>query len=516
MRRRRRALASIRWRFALGVSVVLIAAVGVAFVIVYRDTGDRLSAQIERDLRSDTAQLAQSLHAVPGGSAATVKAAALRYVSAQPFRSISTLLFVLVPGAEPVSNHPEIFFGSRPDEGETVAEQAEENALAQRVRQPSVGLATRRVVDVGRVRFLERPLSVGGRRVIVGAGEPLVSVTRAQREVVHSFLFAGAFVVLAVLIASYLVSTRVTAPLRRMARVAARVDAGDLEPRMDVAEGRRDEVGVLATAFNHMLQRLEEGFRGQREFIADASHELRTPLTVIQGQFEVLASHANPDGAEVRRVERLVNAEIRRMRRLVDDLLLLAQSERIDFLKTDSVDLERFITQLWDGATLMAERRFECGSIPQGRLRADPDRLAQAVRNLINNAIDHTRPGDGLIRLEVTRAPPEGIRIAIIDDGPGIPPEEIDRIFERFHRTSASRSAANGGAGLGLAIVRAIAEAHGGTAIAANSPDGSGARFEIQLPGFEAEGRPSAISAEVSAAHDRSITLVRSRHPGER
>jgi signal transduction histidine kinase len=306
-------------------------------------------------------------------------------------------------------------------------------------------------------------------------------------------------VVLAVLIASYLVSTRVTAPLRRMARVAARVDAGDLEPRMDVAEGRDDEVGVLATAFNHMLQRLEEGFRGQREFIADASHELRTPLTVIQGQLEVLASQANPDGAEVRRVERLVNAEILRMRRLVDDLLLLAQSERIDFLKTDGVDLERFITQLWDGATLMAERRFEVGPIPRGRLRADPDRLAQAVRNLINNAIDHTRPGDGLIRLEVTSVPPDGIRIAIIDDGPGIPPEEIDRIFERFHRTSASRSTAKGGAGLGLAIVRAIAEAHGGSATAANSADGSGARFEIQLPGFEADGRSSVIAAEVGS-----------------
>jgi two-component system OmpR family sensor kinase len=495
MPRRQKALASIRWRFALWASAVLISAVGVAFVIVYRDTGDRLRSQIERDLRSDTAQLAQSLHAVPGASAATVKAAALRYVSAQPFRSISTLLFVLVPGADPVSNHPEIFLGSPPDEGETVAEQAAENALAQRMRRPSVGLATRQVADVGGVRFLERPVSVGGLRVIAGAGEPLISVTRAEREVVHSFLLAGAFVVLAALLASYLVSARVTAPLRRMARVAARVDAGDLEPRMDVVEGRHDEVGVLATAFNHMLQRLEEGFRGQREFIADASHELRTPLTVIQGQLEVLASQASPDGPEVRRVERLVNAEIRRMRRLVDDLLLLAQSERIDFLKTESVDLKRFITQLWDGATLMAERRFEAGPIPPGRLRADPDRLAQAVRNLINNAIDHTRPGDGLIRLEVTNVPPEDIRIAIIDDGPGIPPAEIDRIFERFHRTSASRSTAKGGAGLGLAIVRAIAEAHGGTASAANAAVGAGARFEIRLPGFQADRQPSAISA---------------------
>jgi signal transduction histidine kinase len=491
---RRRALASIRWRFALWASAVLIAAVGVAFLIVYRDTGDRLRAQIESDLRSETAQLTQSLKVVPGASAAAVQAAARRYVGGQPFRSISTVLFVLVPGGSPVSNHPEIFLGSGTETGETAAEQAEENSLAQRIRRPSVGLHTQAVADVGAVRFLERPVAVGSLRVVVGAGEPLASVTRAQRGVVHSFLLAGAFVVLAALIAAYLVGTRVTAPLRRMARVAARVDAGDLEPRMDVPDGRRDEVGVLATAFNHMLVRLDEGFRAQREFIADASHELRTPLTVIQGQLEVLASGPDPDAEEVRRVERLVNAEIGRMRRLVDDLLLLAQSERIDFLKTDSVDVERFITQLWDGATLMAERRFELEPIPAGRLRADPDRLAQAVRNLINNAIDHTRPDDGLIRLEALDTRDGELRIAIVDDGPGIPPEEIDRIFERFHRTSASRATAKGGAGLGLAIVRAIAEAHGGTAVAANRAGGPGARFEIRLPGFRAGGGRSSGS----------------------
>jgi two-component system, OmpR family, sensor kinase len=489
--------AGIRWRFTLWVSALLITAVGITFVIVYRDTSSHLTTQIEHDLGGEAAQLAQSLQIVGGdGSRQAVLAGAQRYVTAQPFRSTSSLLFVLVPGTTPVSNHPEVFAGSHPDNDETAREQAVENALSAQMRNPNVGFSTRRLPDVGPVRLLERRVTAGGLPVVVGAGEPLTAVTRAQRGVVQSFLLAGALGALAVLLGSYLVGARFTAPLRRMARVAARVDAGDLEPRMDVATRRRDEIGVLATSFNHMLQRLDDGFRTQREFIADASHELRTPLTVIQGQLEVLAHRGNPDEEDVRRVQRLVGFEIERMRRLVDDLLLLTQAERPDFLRVESFDLEVFINQLWDGATLISERNFELGPVPPGRLRGDPDRLAQAIRNLVGNAIEHTEPGTGLVRMEVDFAPPEEIRIAIIDDGPGIPTDELPRIFERFHRAAASRAVRSAGAGLGLAIVRAIAEAHDGSARAANRVDG-GARFELRLPGF----RPAAdADADADAA----------------
>ena len=358
------------------------------------------------------------------------------------------------------------------------------------MRAPHLGFSTHRLADIGPVRVLERTIRSGGTSVTVGAAEPLATVNRAQHGVVGSFLLAGVIGAIAVLIGSFLLGARVTAPLRRMARVAARVDAGDLEPRMDV-DRRRDEIAVLATSFNHMLQRLEDGFRTQREFIADASHELRTPLTVIQGQVEVLANRRNPEQTDVRRVQGLVGSEIERMRRLVDDLLLLAQSERLDFLKTESFDLPLFINQLWDGATLIADRRFELGPVPLGRLTGDPDRLAQAIRNLIANAIEHTTNITGIVRMEVRTRPAEGIAIAIIDDGPGIPPDELPRIFERFHRTGQSRAARSGGAGLGLAIVRAIVEAHGGEVSASDVPDG-GARFELHLPDFRASARTPA------------------------
>ena len=322
--------------------------------------------------------------------------------------------------------------------------------------------------------------------MIAGAGEPLALVDRAQHGVARAFVVAGAVVLLLALVASYLAGARVSAPLRRMAQVATRVDAGDLGPRMEIAGERADEVRVLADAFNRMLDRLEDAFASQREFVADASHELRTPLTVIRGQLEVLAAQENPSSAEVTRVERLVQAEITRVSRLVDDLLVLAQAERTDFLRAEAIDVRPFVTDLWDGMSLTADRRFELGTVADGSLEADPDRLAQALRNLARNAIEHTDEHSGLVRLDVTRLAPDRIRFAVLDDGPGIPADERERVFERFHRTDGGRTrSSSGGAGLGLAIVRAIAEAHKGTVRVRDSDNGRGAAFELVLPGFD-------------------------------
>ena len=278
---------------------------------------------------------------------------------------------------------------------------------------------------------------------------------------------------------------RVSAPLRRMTQVAARVDAGEFSPRMDVSRDGRGELAILAEAFNHMLDRLAHAFTRQREFVADASHELRTPLTVIRGQLEVLAAQNQPTAAEVRRVEEVVSAEIGRLDRLVEDLLLLAQAEQNDFIRPEPIPLRPFLSELWHGLELTARRRFELGPVPDGSVRGDPDRLAQALRNLARNAIEHTSAPAGLVRLEVGRVGQERIRFAVVDDGPGIPSKERERIFERFHRTDAARSRNSGGTGLGLAIVRAIAEAHGGLVRAAEPAPGKGAVVELVLPRYE-------------------------------
>ena len=472
---------SVRWRLVAWVTGVLLAVAAVIFVVVYEQTGTELRAEVDSDVAGDLSQLAQAVRAARADSPNALLAQIGVYLRGQPFGAASSLLFASIPGHGSVSNPPALLGNSVPDNGETTAEQTQENALGQALLHAPTRISTQKAPDIGDVRLDERVVRIRDFEVRVGAGEPLAVVTRAQRSIVRSFVIAGALALVLALIASYLAGASVSLPLRRMARVAARVDDGDLDPRMDTTRLAADEIRVLAESFNRMLDRLSEAFGTQRDFIADASHELRTPLTVIGGQLEVLAAQEHPSAEEVRRVERLVSAEIARTSRLVDDMLLLARSERGDFLQYREFELEPFIAELWLGARIGEERRFELSAIPDAILTADPDRLAQALRNLIRNAIEHTVARDGLVRLEVIARPGGIVRFVVLDDGPGIDDDELEQVFERFHRTDDDRSRKTGGAGLGLAIVRAIARAHGGDARAVHSP-GGGARLELDLP----------------------------------
>jgi two-component system, OmpR family, sensor kinase len=475
----------LRARLTSLVAAAIILSVAVIFYVVYTDTGTELRRQIDHDLAGDTTQLSQAVMAHAGQDAGQIAVRAHAYVRAQPYDATSTLLFIFVPGARPAFNHPEIVGSAQPDEDETPAQQATEDADARLLLVPHLGYTVRQVPDVGATRVLERAVSVGGLHVVVGAGEPLAVVHRAQDGVARTFVLAGALTLALALLASYLTGARLSAPLRRMAGVAARVDAGELEPRMEVPSGD-GEVTVLAEAFNNMLDRLTGELKGQRQFIADASHELRTPITVIRGQLEVLAAQTDPSATDVRRTEEHVQREITRMSRLIDDLLLLAQAEHPDFVRPERIDLRTFVDQLWDGVSLTADRQFELGAVPSGVLRADPDRLAQALHNLVRNAIAQTSEHSGVVSLAVDQPQPGQIRFVVTDNGPGIPAAERERVFERFHRTDPARSRSRGGAGLGLAIVRAIAEAHHGAVRAGQpAPDAAGARIELVLPGFE-------------------------------
>ena len=471
----------------------MLAATGLVFAVVYIDASGTLSRQVDNDLREDVSALSRSI-AVDGGlPIAALRGRVASYVSTQPYTATETLLFVLFDGGPPVTNHPELFGLPVPEEGETNAQQRVENAAGARLKRPLLGFSTRLLPDVGSVRFLERRLTLSAGSVTVGAAQPLRAVEGAREGIAQAYVVAGGLALLVAIVASYLAGSRITAPLRRMAAVAARVDGGDLRPRITETADSGEEVRVLADSLNHMLDRLAAAFAGQRDFIADASHELRTPLTVIRGQLEVLAAYREPPAEEVARVERVVQAEVTRMARLVDDLLVLTAAEQADFLRVEPIDVPQFVTELWDGLSLIAERRFELGTLPEGVLDADPDRLAQALRNLGRNSIEHTEPGVGVVRLEVT---PRGDALAfeVIDDGRGIPPQDRERVFERLYRTDRSRARAGtegGGAGLGLAIVRAIAEAHGGTVLASAGPGGTGTRVELVLPGYRPRTAPA-------------------------
>lgn len=472
----------LRWRLTLSISLVLLVAVGATFVAVYSGTGSALRSQIDRELTTDANAFA---HSAISGHATTPQAAAAaarRYVTSQPFRASAQFLYASVPGQGAYTNEPELLALQARESDEHPAAQRAENALTHQLLAAPRGFSVVDIPDVGPLRLLTRGLtSKAGPPITIGVGEPLQSVHRAQHEVAVAFALAGSLAVLATIIAVYLLAGSALRPLRRMATVAARVDGGDLSPRMAAEADVAQEIEVLAEAFDHMLERLADAFVRQRAFVSDASHELRTPLTVIRGQIEVLARQRDPKPEDLRRVERLVLAEVDRMGRLVEDLLLLAHTDEVSFLELQSIDLPRFVQELYEGVSHTADRDFQLSRLPAGVLSADPDRLAQALRNLVRNAVEHTGPG-GLVRLAVS-ASGERIVFAVEDDGPGIPADERERIFDRFHRTDASRSRAAGGTGLGLAIVSAIVEAHRGRVAVGSSAEG-GARVALEIPGF--------------------------------
>jgi two-component system, OmpR family, sensor kinase len=479
-------LRGLRPRVTLLIVAVVVVCVGIAFAAVYAGTANELSKRSHQDLRADMLALEQ---VVTTGSSrpSAVAARARAYLAHQPFRPTSHVLFVVPTGGRPVSNEPELLGLSPPDEGESSPQQRQENQAAHAFLSAPPGYSFHQLPDGGRIQLLVRIARSHGRAIArLGVGEPTAPTDRAKRAVRDEFLLAGALAVLAALTGGFAVASRVAAPLRRMARVATRVDAGDLGPRMEIA-ARHDEVRVLAEAFDHMLDRLEDAFDRQTAFVADASHELRTPLTVIRGQLEVLALADQPDAAEVRRVEKLVAVEVQRMGRLVEDMLLLAQAGEDGFLRPGIIQLRPFLTDLVRGMADAGPRRLELGAIPEMLIEADEGRLAQALRNLLRNAIAHTAE-NGLVELSV-QADGGRLRFVVDDDGPGIPVQQRAAIFDRFHRLDGGRSRDAGGAGLGLAIVSAIASAHGGRVWAEGAPAG-GARMVLEIP-----LRPSPVRA---------------------
>jgi len=308
---------------------------------------------------------------------------------------------------------------------------------------------------------------------------PLSPIEDAQSEVQRAFLLAGGLALAAALLAGYLLAARTAAPLRRMAATAVAVDAGDLTPRIGPEASAPIEARTLAEAFNHMLDRLDDAFSRQRQFVSDASHELRTPLTAIRGQLEVLTRSANPTPAELQRVESMVLTEMARIERLVDDLLTLARLDEEAPLRREGISLVPYLRRLAEEEAL---GDVTVGELPRGTLHADPDRLTQVIRNLLANARRHAGPtGWVAISAEARGA---RLTISVDDDGPGISPSERELVFGRFHRSEASRARDSGGSGLGLAIARSIVELHGGRIWVEGSPRG-GARIAFELDEFE-------------------------------
>ena len=294
-----------------------------------------------------------------------------------------------------------------------------------------------------------------------------------QEQLRAAWIIAGVALALAALVA--LVLARIfLQPLKRVAAATHRLAAGEYATRVAVTS--HDELGRLAEDFNRLAQALERNEELRRRFMADVSHELRTPIAVLRAGLEAIEDGVRP---LTREAVALLHGEVAALGKLVEDLYQLAladvgaltyRKERIDLCEVLDQVMESFA-----GRGLSLEKHFPHG-LP---VLADADRLAQAFRNLLENSVRYTDAG-GRVRVSARR---EGGRVAVDfeDSAPGVPAEALPKLFERFYRVEGSRSRANGGAGLGLAIVRSVVEAHGGTIEAGASPLG-GLRVTISLP----------------------------------
>jgi signal transduction histidine kinase len=225
----------------------------------------------------------------------------------------------------------------------------------------------------------------------------------------------------------------------------------------------------------------------QKRFLHDVSHELRTPVTIARGHLEVLRRLNRKPAQEIE----VALDELGRIEHILERLLLLAKSKQPDFVVFSEVDVAPFLEDVFMRWSEVVPRNWTLGRVPHGTLRADPAALRIALDALIENAIKHTEPTDAIVIR--ARAAGGQLVIEVADEGPGVPPEELPRIFDRFARADSARSRTEGGAGLGLAIVDAITRAHDGTCSAVNSA--SGAVFTLRFPAFTSAGhRVSALS----------------------
>ncbi|CAL9482799.1 Adaptive-response sensory-kinase SasA [Nocardiopsis dassonvillei] len=294
----------------------------------------------------------------------------------------------------------------------------------------------------------------------------------AVAETVRTIALVSVVGLLAAGAAAWWVAGRILAPVRLVRQTAAEITEEDLTRRIEVSG--RDDIAALAQQFNSMLDRLEGAFIEQRRFVDDAGHELRTPITIVRGHLELMGD----DPQERREVIRLVTDELDRMGRIVEDLLLLAKSQQPDFVRPEPVSLAELTSDIDAHVRRLGDREWRLEAMAEGEWRLDAQRVTQAMVQLAANAVRYSGPGSAIRIGSLVDGP--DVLFWVTDEGPGIAPEEQGRIFGRFSRGGAAR-AGGGGAGLGLAIVRAIAEAHRGRVDLRSEP-GRGSTFTLVIP----------------------------------
>jgi two-component system, OmpR family, sensor kinase len=340
-------------------------------------------------------------------------------------------------------------------------------------------------IEGEQARLLAIPARNGGHPVIALVGTTTGVARTAESGAWIATLTAAPLAAVIAGLAAYVLTGAALGPVERMRRRLTEITEHDSAARLQVpATG--DEIASLAVTMNAVLDRLQHALVRQRVFVADAGHELRTPLTALKAELE-LAGRPGRSRQALAAAVATAAGDTERLIRLSEDLLLLARAEEgTAFLRPENIDLADVLPAAVRGFAARAQARGVTVGLDAGEhlpVVADATRLRQAVDNLIDNAIRHAPPGS---TVHVSGQPepgpdPTGIVIEVRDHGPGFPADFLPHAFERFRRADAARNRAEGGAGLGLAIVDFIARAHGGRVLADNHPDG-GARVRIEMP----------------------------------
>ena len=346
--------------------------------------------------------------------------------------------------------------------------------------------ATLTVRDAAReYRIVVRPYAVEGQRFVLSGTYGLRDIDAVLARIRGMFLVAIPVLMGCAAVGGSLLAKRSLAPVASMAARAAEIGASNLDARLPVGGG--DELVGLATVVNGLLDRLELSFAQQQRFVADASHELRTPTAIIRAEADVTLSRPHRDEDEYRASVTIMQDAVRRLTRIVDDLFLLARADSSQLIaQRSALYLEELVFDVARGLRSVADARgvhIEVTPLDEAPFHGDADMLGRLVLNLLDNAIKHS-PEGGTVAVTMHR---HGDRydISVVDEGPGVPPELRERIFERFYRVDTSRSrsesSATSGAGLGLAIARRIAELHDGQLVVAESRPGR-TEFRLSLP----------------------------------
>lgn len=462
----RQRVGGIRLRVVVAYVGLLTIALGVSIVITRELVLDRVNDEIDQQLTQEVEELRLVVERDDGRSPMNVADIFHEFMESNEPDAQEQHFYTFIDGRIDLRSH------------NSSGRLAHDRQLVQ--RWTSVSRAERGTYDtaLGEVRALVMPVSSGGNGpdgTFVVAYLP--GGFRSDADATIRMLTIASVVVLVVsAIIAWSLAGRVVRPIRELTDTTKRVSHSDLSARIPT-QGH-DEVAELGDTFNAMIQRLEDGFEHQRQFLDDVAHELRTPITIARGHLDTIGDTPEERDEAVA----IVADELDRMARYVSDLLVLAKAGHPDFLRLGPVDLGELATTVHHRVEAIGNRRWVLEEAPpEGTVAvvADFDRLIQAMVNLATNAVQHTGDGDeigiGVLHLD------DRYELWVRDTGPGIDPTVLDDLFNRYARSTTNRVSRPEGMGIGLSIVTAIATAHGG-ALTARNLRGSGAMFTIAAP----------------------------------